>query len=103
MAGTARVAGARSLHTELYGFTTELIGRACLSPAACGEQSPPSLLPAPVSGGEPDGAQKSVPQKTEETREMALGGAEERQDVQKNPEEGREARSAASNVQTPRN
>lgn len=46
---------------------------------------------------------KKVSPKRQETREMALGGAEERQDVQKNPEEGREARSAASNVQTPRN
>lgn len=54
------MAGARSLHTELYGFTTELIGRACLSPAACGEQSPPSLLPAPVSGGEHEWSSKKV-------------------------------------------
>lgn len=42
--------------------------------------------------GNPNGAQKSVPKKPEETRELALGGAEKKQDAQRQSGGGRRSK-----------
>lgn len=49
----------------------------------------------PISGGEPEWGPESVPPKTRETRELALGGAEERQDAQRQSGGGKQGRRQA--------